>query len=268
MACFICTACGSEFADSGAAPPPRCPVCEDARQFVPASGQGWTTPQALRAKHTIGFRAQEAKLIGVGCFPDFAIAQRALLVRTPAGNMLWDCLSLLDDATVEIIGALGGLAAIAISHPHYYGNMVEWGRAFRCPVLLHAADRDFVMRPDSCLDFWEGETRPVLPGLTLHRLGGHFPGATVLHWEQGAEGRGALLAGDIASVAPDRRHVSFMWSYPNWVPLPAAEVSRIGQRLAALEFDRVYGAWWDRVIASDGKAAVARSVARYVAALN
>lgn len=266
MPAFLCTACGTQFAPSEA-PPPRCPVCGDGRQYVPAAGQDWTTLEALRTGHVNGWRLHEPDLFGIGTEPAFAIGQRALLLRTPAGNVLWDCVALLDGATVALVRALGGLAAIAISHPHYYTSMVEWGRAFGCPVLLHAADREWVMRPDSCLEFWEGETRAALPGVTLHRLGGHFPGGTVLHWARGAGGRGALLAGDIVSVAPDRAHVSFMWSFPNWVPLSAAEVARIGARVAALEFDAVYGAWWDRVIPTGGKAAVARSVARYLAAL-
>ena len=63
--------------------------------------------------------------------------------------------------------ALGGLAAIAISHPHYYTTMAEWGRAFGVPVWLHADDRAHAMRADPCLRFWEGETQAVLPDVTL-----------------------------------------------------------------------------------------------------
>ena len=46
----------------------------------------------------------------------------------------------------------------------------------------------------------------------------------MLHWAGGADGRGALLSGDIVQVVPDRRYVSFMYSYPNLIPLPAAAV--------------------------------------------
>ncbi len=263
MPAFLCATCGVQHAESEA-PPARCIICEDPRQYVGAGGQRWTTQEALRATHFNVMRDIGHGMIGVGVMPGFAIAQRAILLRTPGGNVLWDCLSLLDPATIEAIRGLGGLAAVAISHPHYYGNMVEWGRAFGCPVLIHEADRAWAVRPDPCLEFWPGETRGVLPGVTLHRLGGHFPGGAVLHWDSG---KGVLLTGDIASVAPDRRHVSFMWSFPNWVPLPAAEVARMGAVLEGLEFDAVYGAWWDRVIEADGKVAAARSVARYVRAV-
>ena len=59
----------------------------------------------------------------------------------------------------------------------------------------------------------------VLPGVTLARIGGHFDGAAVLHWAAGSEGRGALLTGDTITVVQDREWVSFMWSYPNLIPL-------------------------------------------------
>jgi glyoxylase-like metal-dependent hydrolase (beta-lactamase superfamily II) len=104
---------------------------------------------------------------------------------------------------VEIVKGLGGLSAIAISHPHYYGTMVEWGRAFGgVPVHLHAADRQWIMRPDPVITLWEGDTLPLASGVTLVRCGGHFAGGTVLHWAAGGEGRGALLSGDVVQVIP------------------------------------------------------------------
>src|SRR5437660_1501505 len=84
---------------------------------------------------------------------------------------------------------------------------------------------------------------------------------------RGAGGRGALLSGDILQVVPDRRYVSFMYSYPNLIPLPAPAIRRIERVLAPYAFDRIYGAWWDRVVESDGQACVQRSVARYLAAI-
>ena len=191
-----------------------------------------------------------------------------MFLRTPKANILWDCLPLLDQAVVEAIKALGGISAIAISHPHYYSSMVEWSRAFGgVPIYLHAADRQWVMRPDKAIVFWEGETRTLAEGLTLIRCGGHFEGGTVLHWAGGAEGRGALLSGDIIQVVPDRKHVSFMYSYPNYIPLPASAIERIVQAVEPFEYDRVYGAFWDMVIERDGKAVVKRSAERYLRAI-
>ncbi len=262
---FICQACSIQFAES-AAPPPHCPVCEDERQFVPARGQGWTTLESIRAGHSNAWRQLAPDLFAVQTVPSLGIGQRALLVRTPAGNLLWDCIALLDGATEAIIRGLGGLVGIAISHPHYYATMVEWGRAFGVPVWLHADDRAHVTRPDPCLRFWEGDAQPVLPGLVLHRLGGHFAGGAIVHWAAGqGAGQGALLSGDILQVLPDRRHLGFMRSYPCLIPLPPAEVRRMARYCDRLAFDAIYGAFQEREIVTDAKAALARSAERYCA---
>jgi len=89
----------------------------------------------------------------------------------------------------------------------------------------------------------------------------------MLHWRTGPDGKGALFVGDIATVTMDRRFVSFMYSYPNYIPLDAAAVRRIAETVGPLAFDRIYGAWWDRNIASGGKAAFDASVKRYLAAI-
>lgn len=240
MPVHICTACGTSFPDAPA-PPESCPVCTDERQYVPESGQAWTVPETLARTHANGWRQLEPDLFELQTHPAFAIGQRALLVRTPAGNVLWDCIALLDEATVALVRALGGLAAIAISHPHYYTTMQDWAAAFDVPVHLHARDRTWVMRDHHRLAFWDEEERTILPGLTLLRLGGHFPGGTVMHWQEGAGGEGALLVGDILQVGADRKTLSFQWSYPNRLPLSAATVARMAGRLADRRFKRIYG---------------------------
>ncbi|MGA7806257.1 MBL fold metallo-hydrolase [Bradyrhizobium sp.] len=268
MPSFICTACGTQYSPSEA-PPAACMICTDERQFVPASGQSWTTPERLRAVHSNKFHRLTTGLMAIETTPAFGIGQRAILVRTPAGNVLWDCIALIDDATVDLLQGLGGISAIAISHPHYYTTMVEWSRAFAgVPIHLHAADRQWVMRPDPAVQFWEGDTKPIAPGLTLVRLGGHFEGGTVLHWVDGDEGRGVLLSGDILQVVPSG-HVSFMWSYPNMIPLSAAVVRRMAEILEPFAFDAVYGAFSGRgQIDANGKQRVAASVARYIAKIS
>ncbi|ACL59650.1 MBL fold metallo-hydrolase [Methylobacterium nodulans] len=257
----ICVTCGTSFPDAPI-PPERCPICDEERQYVPATGQSWTTPDALSATHSNAWRQREPDLFEIRTVPSFGIGQRAFLIRTPHGNMLWDCLALLDDATVALVRALGGLSSIAISHPHYYTTMQDWAAAFDAPVYLHARDREWVMRPDHRLLFWEEDERAVGTGLTLIRLGGHFPGGTVLHWQAGADRRGALMAGDILQVGADRRTVSFLWSYPNRFPLSGRTVARIASRLDGRRFERVYGAFGLH-IERDGRAAVLRSADRY-----
>jgi len=266
MPAFICTTCGTQYPDSPE-PPSGCLICQEERQYVNPLGQAWTTLAALRRTHFNAFRQHEPGLTGIGTTPGFAIAQRALLLRTERGNVLWDCISFLDDATLEIVRALGGISAIAISHPHYYSSMVEWSHAFNAPVHLHAADRQWVVRPDPSVTFWDGETKELAPGVTLIRCGGHFAGGTVLHWAQGAGGKGALLSGDIVQVGPDRK-VSFMRSYPDLIPLDASSVQHIADVLEPWPFDPIYGAWWERIIASGGKQAMEFSVRRYLRAIS
>ena len=267
MPAFICTACGTQHAERNA-PPPECRICEDERQFTPPGGQSWTTLERLAVSHLNAFRQHEPGLIGVGTQPSFAIGQRALLVCTPNGNILWDCISLIDEATVTLIKGLGGVKAIAISHPHFYTAMVEWSRAFgNVPVHLHAEDAAWVMRPDACVEAWRGETKELLPGVTLIRGGGHFPGGAMLHWAQGAEGRGVVCSADIATVNLDRKSFTFMRSYPNNIPLSAQAVRAIGARLAPFQFDRVYSHFFDRVIGAGAKQILQASIERYVAAV-
>ena len=259
---YLCKACGTQY-PPGEEPPGACPICEDPRQYIPHDeGQQWLEWRELAKTHKAEIRDDHG-ILGIGCTPSFAIGQRALLVKSSAGNVLWDCSSYLDDEIVARISAEGGLAAIAISHPHYYSSMIEWARAFACPIHLHEAERKWVMRPDPAVRFWAGETNDLGGGLTLVRCGGHYEGGQVLHWAE----RRALLSGDIIQVIPDRRYVSFMYSYPNLIPLPPSRVQRLADALAPFPFDTIYGAWFDRVVERDGSAVVRRSADRYVRAV-
>lgn len=267
---FICVTCGAQFAAS-AEPPASCPICDDERQYIGRDGQRWTTLAGMGADHRNAVRLIEPGLTGIATEPTFAIGQQAHLIETPVGNVLWNCITFLDEATVAEVERRGGLAAIAVSHPHFYTGVADWSRAFGgIPVLLHADDREWVTRPDPAIRFWDGETADPLPGsgLTLVRCGGHFPGSCVLHWPRGADGRGALLTGDTITVVADRRWVSFMYSYPNLIPLDGDAIQQIVAAVEPFPFDRIYGGWHGSVVASDGKAVVRRSAQRYLAGIN
>jgi glyoxylase-like metal-dependent hydrolase (beta-lactamase superfamily II) len=268
MANFICCTCGTQYADS-TSPPQDCLICSDERQYIGWKGQSWTTLEELRTEHRNRIAPEGPGLVGIGTEPKFAIGQRALHVRTAGGGVLWDCISLIDDATVDRVRSLGGVRAMAISHPHYYSSMIEWSRILGdVPVYLHEADSQWVVRHDRAIVFWAGETREILPGVTLVRCGGHFPGATVLHWSDGADGLGALLSGDVIMVGQDRRTAGFMYSYPNFIPLAAHTVRAIGDAVEPFEFEQVYGAWFGQNILEAGKQAVRYSVRRYLLALS
>jgi hypothetical protein len=266
MPAWICVTCGVQHADTSE-PPERCEICEDERQYVGWAGQQWTTMSDLARDHSNVVREEEDDLVGIGVEPAVAIGQRALLVRTPHGNVLWDCVPLLDDATRARVEELGGIDAICLSHPHFYAADVEWADAFDARLLVPRADERWVRRPSDRIELFDDEVAPV-PGLLLKRIGGHFDGAAVLHWPAGSEGRGALLTGDTITVVQDREWVSFMWSYPNLIPLDEETILDIARRIEPLAFDRIYGGWWGRVVVSDGAAAVRRSADRYVARLH
>src|SRR3954466_2110079 len=264
MPAFICTTCGTQYAPSEK-PPAACPICDDERQYVTPAGQSWITLDTLGKRYMNGIRELEPGLITITTQPAFGIGQRAQLLRTPHGNILWDCIALIDRATIEMINAMGGIKSIAISHPHYYTTMVEWSQALGgVPIHLHQADRKWIMRDGPSISLWQGDTKELLPGLTLICAGGHYPGGTVLHWAEGAGGKGALLSGDIVQVVQDNKSVSFMWSFPNFIPLSAPRVEGVMKTLKPYQFDRVHGAFNDRTIWSDGKGVVERSAERYL----
>ena len=264
MEAYICRTCGVQQAESEE-PPSHCAICDDERQYVPPGGQRWVTLAGLRGEgRRIEVRDLEPGLTGIGANPTVGIGQRALLVQTPAGNVLWDCFGFIDDEGIAAVRARGGIQGIAMSHPHFYGVNVEWSRAFgNAPIYIPKADREWVQRPDPAITHWEGSVE-ALPGVTLIQSGGHFVGSAVLHWAGGADERGALFTGDTMTVASDRRFVSFMRSYPNLIPLSASEVRRIVGTVEPYRFDRIYGGWWTSVIDRDGKAAIQKSAERYI----
>jgi glyoxylase-like metal-dependent hydrolase (beta-lactamase superfamily II) len=259
---YICETCGVQYQDAPG-PPPRCIICEDERQYVPPGGQRWTTLEEMCAKGSRNeFRELEPGLIAIRTQPQFAIGQRALLVSTDHGNFLWDSLSYIDDETIRELHGLGGIQAISVSHPHFYGSMVEWSHAFGgVPVYVPEDDEQWVTRPDSVIRWYKG-TVHVFPGVRLIQCGGHFEGSAVLHWAHGAGGKGAILTGDTIAPARDRRWVTFMRSYPNYIPLPEHAVRRIVETVEPYEFDRLYGGWIE--VTEDAKQAVRRSAERYI----
>ena len=262
---YICRTCGVQFAETRE-PPAECPICLDPRQYVGWDGQQWTTMEELIADgHRNELREEQQGLLGIGIDPSFSIGQRALLLQTPGGNVLYDCVSVLDDDAVDRIRSLGGIDFICFSHPHFYDSMVEFSAAFGdAPIVIPKLDREYVMRSDPAIEFWDGKPLELVPGVTLVQCGGHFDGSAVLHWRDGAGGKGALLVGDSITVVPDRRYVSFMTSYPNLIPMSAEKVTGIVTAVEPYDFDRIYGGWWGRNVVSGAKDAVRRSAQRYV----
>ncbi len=258
----ICITCGVQYPlDVDRA---HCMICEDERQYVGHDGQRWTTLAGLRdSGYSVEIREEVPGLWGMATTPSLAIGQRALLVPGEGGNVLWDCITYIDDAAVARVRELGGISAIALSHPHYYSSMVEWSRAFGdAPIYVHERDAQWLTRKDNVVR-WSGDTLEILPGRTLINAGVHFAGGTVLHWSDGVDGLGALFAGDIFTVVADRRWVGFMYSYPNLIPEHPDTIRRAVELVRPFDFGSLYGAWWDRIVTDDARGAVYRSARRY-----
>lgn len=264
MSLPICETCGTQFAELPA-PGAPCPVCIDERQYLGWNGQSWTTHERLGTTHELRL-VDEQGLLAIGIAPAFAIDQRMLYLPTDAGNILWESISLVTEAAVAELNARGGVDLIAISHPHFYASMVEWSEALGgVPILVHEADKDWVRRPSANIRYWRGDQHVLSDSVTLIRCGGHFPGSAALHWSDGPRPGGSLFPGDALQVVMDRRHVTFMYSYPNYLPLRAGDVRAIRSALEGRAFEDVFGFTWGRNIIGAGREAVDASFDRFLA---
>ncbi|KAH8813192.1 beta-lactamase-like protein [Xylogone sp. PMI_703] len=266
---LICTACGTQFDTEDVALLTRCRICDDPRQFVPPTGQKFTTLGAMK-KSSEGYKNQrrqfedDPRFWSIWTEPKVAIGQRAVLIRTPVGNVLWDCITFLDRETVEWINSLGGLAAIVISHPHYYTTHLDWAETFDCPVYMSWEDKEWLNRLDrlgKARTFIQSleeeiEVHGEKTGVKAIKLGGHFPGSLVcLAYER------LLIADTLVTTPsalgdwsidalskenerpPGMNSFVFMWSIPNMIPLPPEEVQRMWEILKHYEFRSTHGAF-------------------------
>lgn len=258
----ICLECGVQY-------PPKadttdCAICENERGGLNSVQQLWTSLTRLKEGPYSNAIRLDGPLMGIGTSPRFGMGPRALIVPTPDGNLLWDCVSLLDETTIETVFALGGLAAIAVAHPRNFGTMIEWSKVFGdIPIYVYDKDAPYVPQNDA-VEIWRGNSYEVFTGITLYNSGAYKVGGTVAHWENGADGEGVLLSSDTIQVARDTRWVGFMHSYKYGIPEhPDMVIASLGM-ISNLKFDVVYGSKWDRVVTEDGKSAVLRSFERYL----
>lgn len=261
---WACRTCGVEHGRT-VEPPASCAICADERQYLPAGGQAWVSLEELQGEaHRLVIEAFEDGLWGLSVEPEVGIGQTALLVRTDAGNLLWDLPGYLDADAVEQVEKLGGVAAIVASHPHMYGLQLEWSAAFEdAQVWISAKDAGWLARTGAAIRIWD-QPFEVLPGIALSQPGGHFPGSAVAHWSGAADGAGVLLSGDTIATTPAAGWVSFLRSYPTKIPLSAAVIARIAETVAVRPFERLYDNFGGRVD-ENADQAVQRSAERYIA---
>lgn len=257
---WLCATCGVEYEPS-AAPPASCPICEDERQYVPATGQKWTTFAELCASgHSVHVFQIAERFWGLRA-SHVGIEQQALLIQTDAGNLMFDVPGMIDDESIAKVRELGGIAAIVASHPHMYGAQSAWSEAFDdAPIWIAQADEHWLGLRTPAMVTWS-EPFEVLPGIVLDQVGGHFPGSTVAVWSAGADGRGVLLAGDAIFPVADG-NVTFLRSYPNRIPMSANVVERIAAQVDRYEFDVLFNNFGGSVDAN-ARAVVNHSASRY-----
>ncbi|KAK3673093.1 hypothetical protein LTR78_006933 [Recurvomyces mirabilis] len=260
---LLCNACGTQYPVNTQSNKDSCKICDDPRQFVPPEGQTFTTLATLRNQ---GHRnvwwqdKQNRKIWSVRTEPQirsmkFAIGERAMLLQTEAGNILWDLIPFLDAETVDRINDFGGLKAIVISHPHYYSTWADWSRTFSCPVYVGAHDKEWlgqIHREGTELRFLIDIHTPLLhpeSGVTAILAGGHFPGSLLLHWKQAK----SLFIADTIFTSPSATNpvpgkegvisFTFFWSIPNRIPLHPDDILMIWNKVKHLEFHSAYGAF-------------------------
>ncbi|KAF2132699.1 hypothetical protein P153DRAFT_333205 [Dothidotthia symphoricarpi CBS 119687] len=262
----ICTTCGTQYDVPLSSPPPSCRICDDPRQYVPAAGQSWTSLAASSPtqKNEFGTDPLDPRIhyittsaVTPASLPpglsdstttrkQLGIGERAILLQTDGGNVLWDLIAFIDEATVQFIKEKGGLKAIVISHPHFYTTHLEWARIFACPVYTSLDDETWLNRADNegVRKLIQGVTE-IMPGVTAIQAGGHFDGSLFLHWE-----KKLFIADTMMSVPsgfyhqdrlPGTTSFSFMWSYPNMIPLPPAKIHGIWKALKPFAFETTYG---------------------------
>lgn len=256
----ICKACGTQFPENSTVE--ICTICAEERQYVPEEGQSWTTHQNLSAMHKNKITQLNDNLFEIVIEPRFAIGQRAFLVLSKSGNILWDCVALLDAETVNFIKAKGGLEAIAFSHPHYYSNMNDWAKVFNCPIYIHKKDEPYIVDKGKNVKLWAGEKVDLLDDISIHNIGGHFEGSSVLLIPSMSE-KGTMLTGDTMYLSPSMKHFAIMYSYPNRIPLPLSNIKRIEERLNALNFDGIYGFYSYQNVIGNAKTLLKSSFERY-----
>jgi len=257
----ICTACGTQFPADGEVPA-LCPVCADDRQYINPNGQSWTNSEELAAGHAVKIMQLHQKLYTLKITPDFAIGQRAFLVISENGNILWDCIPLLNNDTTNFIKSAGGIKAIVFSHPHYYSNMNQWAEKFNCPIYIHSADEEWISYKSANTHLWYGEKLELWDNISAIHIGGHFPGSCVLRLPLSPEG--TILGGDTFYIAPSKKHIAVMHSYPNQILLTKEEFATVYERSKNLKFDTMYCAFERQNLTGNAKAVFDISMQRYL----
>lgn len=271
---MICITCGTQFSGN-VSTPEICPICIDDRQHVPPCGQKWISRDDLKKNYQVslqsmpglsgGQSAPATSVYRLKVDPHFALNNRAILIKSKSGNILWDCIPVLDEAAIDSIKSMGGLKAIAISHPHYYSNMNDWAAAFDCPIYVHHLDAEWVMDKGPHINYWQGDELSFFDGIRMIHTGGHFRGSCVLQVPD-LSASGTIFCGDSLYIARSKKHTAVMYSYPNQIILPRADFAAFEKRMSAIQFDSLIGAFDHQELSGNARTIYESSMQGYKAA--
>lgn len=298
---LVCKACGIQCHTDDTKQlrtPDQCPICEDDRQAVPPTGQAWTsvgrwisdTEKPASSEIRIDADAEDDRIMRI-IFKNAAAGiggQTPIVIVTEHGVVIWDpCATCTPDVFAQIKALAKryhvSLLAIALSHPHFYATALTWAQALDTPVYASSVDRGWWMRKiddqvaNKYLNLYDTPQHQLAPGLTLVRCGGHFDGSAVLHWDR-AKAVGpksftykrtppttaVVFPSDTFMAAADKQTVSFMWSYPNSIPLPPRSVEAIWHAMRPYEFDDIIGSWPGQYVKREARRKLLFSAERFV----
>ena len=235
---YFCTNCG--FWQRYFEVPPSCPLCLDARHVVPKDG--W---RFLSVEETLGSYPSHYEELESGAWrfwndPVDGIGANAYLVVGQGGNFMFEGAAIFDDAALNKIESLGGIAVLSASHPHSYGALWQLQDRFEPELALHPGDFQW----SSALRItWPFDDRvDVLPGMSLHWTGGHFAGHTVAFIEP----HQILMCGDALKfeLDPDDRRmattISSHKAFVRGVPSTPAELRQYRRVFSAIDFKQTW----------------------------
>jgi glyoxylase-like metal-dependent hydrolase (beta-lactamase superfamily II) len=232
---LICTYCGNRtFIGEGETP--ECLICANRYVPEPKARVRFKRPDALLPDHHTEIVQLEEDIWRFYVRPNLGIRHYAFFIQRPGGNVLMDMQPILTNDLAAWIGAKGGLKAIVLSHPHYYGAMDDFSTRFHAPVWIHATDRDWAVGYPNveCLD---AEDHSFDETLGMIHIPGQFEGGLCLLY---ARHRGILFTGDTLMVSPTTGELSAWKSTPRQVPYTRDEFHVIREGILALEFDQLY----------------------------
>lgn len=231
---FVCDNCG--FWQRHFEPPASCPICLDPRHVTPQTGWRFWRESEAQERFPCHWAEVEPGIWRFWNDPVSGIGPSGYLIRTEAGNLAFEGCSVFSAAALDHIASLGGVDVLSASHPHSYGAIWQLQERFDPELALPPGDLAWTsaLRVSWPYD----EALEPLPGLELHRTGGHFEGhAVLLH-----RARKILFCGDALKFELDpadcRRAIAISThkAFVRGVPLSPAEATRYREVFAALDF--------------------------------